>query len=280
MAFDAHELQRLEAIARQIERKSVLARTGYYGSEVDEEIDRKQRGLMPRQDLVASEAVERVLLFLRTLFAAHKSLTWKTQGDGHTDASASAIVIESQLASGRRPYDAEKPSVLVRPGPTSTSQVSIGNLKHWEPFSDTKTYTALEPGTIQILIHHTVPAAALELAHFIKNALMAGEENLRFRGFHAIQNVAVGGYDEDNPQYNRSVDRETHVIIPLTFTYFHQTSWRVGPRKGTYEEARSLIHGVQVLDTDLPPDPYIDGRPDDVLESEGYRVIVPLELED
>jgi len=279
MSTEADELWRLAQVARSVERKEDSVAHGNFSSPIRDHNRAKQQAIFPRDDLGSLDAVNRVTVFFRQLFGQHHVLTWRGDGDGRTDLSSSDIVIENQLSGSGMPTDFEKPILRIRPGPTSVDDIVIGSLKHFDFSTGSRTYTMLEPGTIQVMVHGGMAADALSLALFIKNAIWVHRRNLCFWGFHDIKNVNVAGYDDQNPSYNRVTAHETHAEIPVNFTYYYQSTIRDSPRSGTYEAARSLIHGLTV-DSDPQPGPYLDGRSDDMLLSETTRVLIPLEIED
>lgn len=263
-ASDIKELKRLRELARAVDRKEASVRTGYFGSELDEALDEKHRSLVDREDLPHREITEHFTTLLRSLYAQRRDLTWvpSQDGDGLTDPVQSDIIIEHVFAPRDREQDLSKPTIIVRPGPSSTNNSLVQrNLKHFDWPTGAKTYTTLVPGTIQILVKAKHAATASDEAEWIRNNLIVLNDEIRFRTLHDINNVAVGGYDEENKFYNRKVNNVEAAVVPITLTYYYQITSRIGPRPGVFESAKLLWKIVsRVEEPSVISQPYIDGR--------------------
>jgi len=274
MSDHARELHRLELIDAAISRREVMPRTGHYRSAVDDELERRFERVLPRNDQVARDATMLVLFFVRQLFASN-SPTWK--GHEGTTAADSDIAIESVFADKSRPSDLSRPMVVIRPGPRSSQDISVGNIKHHDVFeTGSKTISYVDIGTMQILVHANLPSLAQDLVDFIHKALKMPDCPLLVRGFIKIENVSSAGYDQNNPTYNRSSEKGTHAVLPLTFTYYWQTTQRSTPREGQYEMAESVVAFLNLREGPLE-EPFVDGRRDSVVESDGTRLLLPLD---
>jgi hypothetical protein len=275
VADEIRELWRLEQLDREISRKESLTTNGYARSAVEDELDARTRRVLPRHDQVAREATKLVLLFLRQLFSDHKQITWKGS-NGTTDAD-SDIVIESVFADRGVDRDLEKPTLIVRPGPRSSQDISVGNIKHHDVFlSGTKTVSYVDVGTMQILVHAGLPTLAQDIVEFVHKALKMPDCPLLFRGFIKIENISSAGYDRDNPSYNRSTEKRTHVALPLTFTYYWQSTMRSRPRDNQYEMATTMASFLKLRDEPVAA-PFVDGSRDSVIESGGTLLLIPLD---
>lgn len=239
------ELRQLHEQAEKLARKAQGEAHGKFSSDVDEALDATWRALRPRSDMVALEVTEHITLFLRSFFGQNHEIQWVGDGKGLTDVEKSDIIIESVFAKRNRDQDLQKPTVIVRPGPTNDSRMFVGDLKHYDWRTGAETYTGLEPGTIQITVAATLPATAQILASVIKNALRTHRKEIRHRVLHEIDNITTGGYEEGNPFYNRVTNKQTHAVVPITFTYYYQWTSRKGPRPGVYETAHTLVAGIR-----------------------------------
>lgn len=275
MSDELQALHRLELIDRALSRKTFSQKTGKMSSALDERLDEVARASRPRTDHVGVEGTERMLLFLRQLFSQNKELTWLAGKNGISDPSGD-ILIESDLSQKQIPFDLRKPIIRIRPGPTQSQAITAipNGLKHIDFYTGIETYTTLEPGTLVISCYDTQPALALQLASFVKMALRAHYKHLCHRSFHDITNIAVGGYDRENPGYNRSSETVTHAVVPVTLTYTWQVTYRIQPRRGVYELARTAV--TQTSREVETGGPYIDSRRDGVIESETITSITPL----
>jgi len=215
-----------------------------------------------------------VLFFLRQLFADN---TPKWKGHEGTTADDSDIFIESVFADRSKSINLSKPTLIVRPGPRSSQDISVGNIKHHDVFeTGTKTISYVDVGTMQILVHSNLPSLTQDLVEFVHKALKMPDCPLLFRGFIKIENVSSAGYDQNNPTYNRSSEKVTHAMLPLTFTYYWQTTMRSAPREGQYEMAESVVAFLNLREGPLA-EPFVDGRRDSVVESDGTRILLPLD---
>jgi hypothetical protein len=149
----------------------------------------------------------------------------------------------------QRDDDLSKPALIVNAGPATIPEYVVGSIKH-KGFSDgTETMTGLAAGTVQIMISAALPAQSLNLANFVAKAIRAHWRYLCSQRWFAVTEVAIGGYDPNNPLYNQSISsRERVAVTPLTFTFFHQWMTRSGPRPDAVRLAGLMAnaYGVDV----------------------------------
>lgn len=276
MSDELKALHNLELVDRALTRKSFSQATGKFSSALDEHLDAAARARRTRTDDVGIEGAERMLLFLRQLFSQNKDMTWLAGKGGESDPQGD-ILIESDLGKKELPFDLRKPIIRIMPGPTSSTSLTAipHGLKHWNFYTGERTYTTLEPGTLSINCYDITAASAMRIANFVKRAIRAHHDELCHRSFHDITNIAIGGYNRDNPGYNRRAETETHAVVPITLTYTWQLTYRVKPRARTYE----LSQGATFQFSERPADgePYIDARRDGVIESETVTTVIPLD---
>jgi len=224
--------QRLLALReRELNERSALRLRGNTSSVYNEYLGAIVQERVPRQDQVAREANDHTVLFLRDLFSQHDMLRWIGDGQGLTDVIKSDILIESNLSPAQRPEWLGKPSIEVHVGPGTTPEFVIGNLKHYNLLADIETQTGLTAGTVQVMCSAKLPAQALDLATFVAKAIRVHWKYLCHQRWHAITEIAVGGYDGNNPLYSRLVSSTERVAVcPVTFTFFHQWTTVSEPR--------------------------------------------------
>lgn len=273
------DLRQLRQQAKKLARRAEGTRHGYFSSDLDEGLDEAYRALRKRSDNPTVEITEHLTLFLRSLFANNHELIWVGDGTGHTDVEKSDVIIEHVFAKRRRDQDLYKPTIIVRPGPSNNSRLFIGDLKHFDWADGTETYTGLKPGTLQILVKATLPAAAALLADFISKSIEIHRSEIRHRVLHEIENVTTGGYEEDNPAYNQEINERRHVVIPITMTYYYQWTARKGPRPGVYEEGTSMVVALRRKEgIDAKPD--VDERVSAEVKLTGDEILFAIPDED
>lgn len=258
---DLRALREMALVDRALTRRSNLARNGASTSAFDEELDKAQRAVLPRHDFVSLEAVERMTLFVRGLFQDHPDLPWigDDQGFSHRD---SAICIENQLSDAPRPGHQAKPGIDIRPGPKSSVEMHVSDLKHVDFATGARTFTTLEPGTLQIVFTADKPGTVQWLANFVDKSLLVLKSHLQFRGFHDVKNTTVSGYDAANVAYNRGLGTQSaNAQGFITLTYYWQSTVRVSFREGWWDRLRTLQAEFRLGPSSVVPgqDERVDG---------------------
>lgn len=249
-----NQLQALAMREAALERQLDSVRTGASVSELDVALEASIPPELRRTDLPATWAVGHVVVFLRSLFAQHPGYRWRQGVGGRTDPT-SDLFIESEFGTLQDLFNQSKPILYVTGGPTSSSDVTIGNLKHFDFLTDTRTYTTLEPGSMQVIVYHTNAAAALDLANFVKRAIQVHTPELMHRGFAQVQNINAGSV-ERNSRFAQNVASTAHAVVQVTFTFFYQATWRTQMRPGVCDNFADLL-----LASPDPEDPLqIDDR--------------------
>ena len=235
----------LQLIERELYEKRRLGEAGHDPGLYDEYLRAKREVRVERSDQISVEAMELTTLFLRDLFRANDTIRWVGETDsGLTDVIKSDIIIESALSPFQRKEDLRKPMMQVNAGPSSMPEYVVGSLKSKNFSSGSSTLTGLAAGTIQILISAKNGAQSLHLGEFVRKAIRVHWRYLCSQKWFAITEIALGGYDQNNPMYNRAItSSERNAITPLTFTFFHQWMARSEPRKDAAKLAGIMAVG-------------------------------------
>ena len=244
--------ERLQRASDAMVRRARTAAFGDSSSEVDQQNRAAATVKVPRTDNPGLEVTEHFLMCLRSLFAQNHEWTWVGDGTGRTDVRKSRVVIESDFSRDLEEENLNLPYVRVRPGPTSSMQTHIGGVKHFDFETGSTTYTGLDAGSMQLTISHPAAARAQTFANHLKKFLVANENELRAQRIHLIDNINVGGYEKNNPLYNRTVGKSTHAVIPVTFMFYYQWTMRNSPRPGTYERLFSGRFAAPGASADAP----------------------------
>jgi len=229
-------LRHMALMERRIRESEAFTAYGHTGSPYNDLLRERAEATLPRDDQFSVESNDFVVLFLRNLFRTHKALTWVGDRQGMTDVTKSNILIEGNLSPKQRREWLGKPMIEVHVGPASMPEYVVGSVKHYNRLSDTETLTGLTAGTIQLMCTARLPAQALDLANFVAKAIRIHWKNLCHQRWFAITEIAIGGYDGNNPVYTRAVSQTERVAItPVTFTFFHQWTATSSPREGSIE---------------------------------------------
>ena len=251
------ELEALVAEFRQLEvarRQAEQIAEGTFSSFADQRLDSLRRSMVSREDMVSDEAVAHTLLFLRACFSqatAPGGYFWAedARARGRTDWDASTLGIESDKAPTRS-ADPAKPLLTVIPGPVNELVVTPSTLKHLDFGTGTEVHTGLDAGTIQVTVKHSTPSDAMRLANLVRNLFRVHRKELRFRQWHEVSQFAMGGYSKGNPAYGAAASTNTsNVVIPITFSYIHQWTYRIANRPGTLAPLRAGIVAQEVDET-------------------------------
>lgn len=228
---DLEAIRALEMAERTQYEREQMGWGGNSSNLYSEYLRSKRETEFTREDKVSIEAMEIMTIFLRGLFKNHDVLFWRGTSEGLTDVDKSKIIIESVLSPMQRDDMLRKPCLYVMAGPATMPELVLGSVKHQSFSRGTKTMTGLAAGTCQIIVSAALPYQSLTLANMVLLAIRTHWDYLCSQRWHAITEVAMGGFDPNNPIHNQLIRSSEHVAVtPVTFTFYHQWMTKVAPR--------------------------------------------------
>lgn len=231
---DLEELRHLAELERRAIRKADLQRNGTYATDFGAALQRAAESIFPRDDSVINEAVQNATFHTRQLFLSSPELPrWVGDHEGLTDLDASEIIIEHTLSARDHDDDSSKPKITILPGPSTMPETVLGSMAHYDIRTDTRTFTGMSAGIIQMFFRAITAADANALMNLVALNLRSNWQEICQGRWHSITEISQSPADSRNAVISRESRREHDAVASLTFTYNHQWTTRTEPREGT-----------------------------------------------